>query len=682
MTEMIPAQVHQDIEDIGKAVNTDAIITPRYGAPFKSLPMIAREIYADVLDLRTNKADKIDVDAALSTKAPQATTYTKLEVDSALSAKAPQSNTYTKAEVDTTFAAYVGGRKAYTTLALAQAAQASLPANTAIEVTNDGANNGTYQWNGTTLTKSDYDPLTQAKTYTNKYTTGREVEFLKPSEILGAAIIPASPTSQFEVLGNHVNFTDGFYIGAGGALFPFASTRISDYIKISPNDSFTITPSLTYIGAVYDKYLQFLGMLSGTEGGTATVTITQANAAFVRFNISIPDVTRVYANIKKTTLPWLNTTPDNIADALEQIINSGANENILSGASFTDGGYIDNTNTVAAWPPYKYTSGFIPIEPSSRYVISFAALHVGVFFDENKNFIGSIPGTTGDGVYNYEFTTPASARYVKINISKQDDPIQTVRLKGYGLGLKTKSGWDNKKIAWYGTSIPAGYPYSNTDAERDVFSHANLAVHDLGGEIINKCVPAGGVGLGVNLSFVRTTDAINYQNSLLNLIGTANEPDLVVFDYGVNDYDQDPADIDAFDPNDPFDSGNTGTKTKLDTRDTSTFIGAYNTIIDAMLTAKPDMKFCFITHFSFDNASPNIAVKKDNWKKLIQCQQALADYWSAPILNLHEKTGYRNRNGFNSITPAMPDHIHPASGNGESVESLRNIVRDFLVSIG
>lgn len=72
-----------------------------------------------------------------------------------------------KIYVDTTFSAYVGGRKAYQTLALAQAAQATLPANTVIEVTNDGANNGTYQWNGTTLTKSVYDPLTQAKAYTD-----------------------------------------------------------------------------------------------------------------------------------------------------------------------------------------------------------------------------------------------------------------------------------------------------------------------------------------------------------------------------------------------------------------------------------------------------------------------------------------------------------------------------------
>ncbi|MDM1279027.1 DUF2817 domain-containing protein [Acinetobacter indicus] len=115
----------------------------------------------------STKASNEYVDNQLSLKAPQATTYTKIEVDNALSTKAPQSNTYTKAEVDTTFAAYAGGRKAYTTLALAQADQANLTVNTAIEVTNDSTseNNGTYQWDGTTLTKSAYDPLNQAKEY-------------------------------------------------------------------------------------------------------------------------------------------------------------------------------------------------------------------------------------------------------------------------------------------------------------------------------------------------------------------------------------------------------------------------------------------------------------------------------------------------------------------------------------
>lgn len=70
-----------------------------------------------------------------------------------------------KTYVDNALTAIAGGHKAYQTLAAAQAAQATLPANTVVEVTNDptSSNNGTYQWNGTALTKSAYDPLTQAK---------------------------------------------------------------------------------------------------------------------------------------------------------------------------------------------------------------------------------------------------------------------------------------------------------------------------------------------------------------------------------------------------------------------------------------------------------------------------------------------------------------------------------------
>ncbi|HDJ7834076.1 TPA: hypothetical protein PRO12_001869, partial [Acinetobacter baumannii] len=34
--------LERDIDDTGKAVNSDSIITPRYGLPFKSLPMLSR----------------------------------------------------------------------------------------------------------------------------------------------------------------------------------------------------------------------------------------------------------------------------------------------------------------------------------------------------------------------------------------------------------------------------------------------------------------------------------------------------------------------------------------------------------------------------------------------------------------------------------------------------------------
>ena len=64
----------------------------------------------------------------------------------------------------------VGGHKGFATLALAQAAQGTLPAGSVVEVTNDStvSNNGVYLWNGTTLTKSAYDPLTESKTYADE----------------------------------------------------------------------------------------------------------------------------------------------------------------------------------------------------------------------------------------------------------------------------------------------------------------------------------------------------------------------------------------------------------------------------------------------------------------------------------------------------------------------------------
>lgn len=103
---------------------------------------------------------KADTDADFATKANKATTLAGYGIADA----------YTKAQVDSSIAAVSGGHKAYQTLALAQAAQATLPVNSVVEITNDGANNGTYQWNGTTLTKSAYDPLNQAKSYTDTKT--------------------------------------------------------------------------------------------------------------------------------------------------------------------------------------------------------------------------------------------------------------------------------------------------------------------------------------------------------------------------------------------------------------------------------------------------------------------------------------------------------------------------------
>ena len=79
--------------------------------------------------------------------------------------------------VDAGLTAVAAGHKAYTTLALAQASQATLPANIIVEVTNDPtiSNNGTYQWNGANLTKSTHDPLAQANQYAGELISSQAV---------------------------------------------------------------------------------------------------------------------------------------------------------------------------------------------------------------------------------------------------------------------------------------------------------------------------------------------------------------------------------------------------------------------------------------------------------------------------------------------------------------------------
>ena len=86
-------------------------------------------------------------------------------------------NKHVKDKVDLQIATIPSGRKGYKTYAEAQAAQASLPTNTLVEVTNDTdtTKNGVYLWDGVTLAKSTYDPLTQAKEYARQVSNYQQI---------------------------------------------------------------------------------------------------------------------------------------------------------------------------------------------------------------------------------------------------------------------------------------------------------------------------------------------------------------------------------------------------------------------------------------------------------------------------------------------------------------------------
>lgn len=77
-----------------------------------------------------------------------------------------------EAEIDAKTNANGVGNRAYKTYAKMDADKTNIPAKSKVTVTNDptSSNNGDWQWDGSSFTKSAYDPISQANAYTDEKT--------------------------------------------------------------------------------------------------------------------------------------------------------------------------------------------------------------------------------------------------------------------------------------------------------------------------------------------------------------------------------------------------------------------------------------------------------------------------------------------------------------------------------
>jgi lysophospholipase L1-like esterase len=291
-----------------------------------------------------------------------------------------------------------------------------------------------------------------------------------------------------------------------------------------------------------------------------------------------------------------------------------------------------------------------------------------------------VVATTGDPVSMDTTTINTFFGALAFNPRFYVDSLKTeLDLLSAKVDTANQSYWSDKKIAWYGTSISAGYPHTDN---QDVYAFPNIAVKKLGGVILNYAKPNGIIrsnnangtptGRADEYCFTSTTNGgTNYQDSMVALIGTENDPDLFMFNYGTNDLDEDAADYNLFDPTDPYNATMAITR-----RDLDTFIGSVNTVIDALILAKPKARFCFVTHFSGDSYNGGLDFSKGN-----AILEALADYWAVPVLQMYKKTGWINNGITNNIALWAPDGIHPAGDtSGDSVALLAEMVKSFLIN--
>jgi lysophospholipase L1-like esterase len=194
--------------------------------------------------------------------------------------------------------------------------------------------------------------------------------------------------------------------------------------------------------------------------------------------------------------------------------------------------------------------------------------------------------------------------------------------------------WAGKRISIYGTSVTAG-------AGADVgHSFVDLLSAWLGAEIDNQGVGASGIvwdgtrerSLSATREELRNKGFDPSQSFETKLLGKRS--DLVIFDHHYNDRDRSIGE--------PL------------SQDKSTFFGAYNFIISALILDNPTVRFCFTTPHSL--YAPDGRYNFET-AKVREAMMAVASRYCVPILDVSRLSGFDELR-----TPLfLPDLIHPGN---------------------
>lgn len=527
---------------------------------------------------------------------------------------------------------------------------------------------------------------------------------------------------------------NGYYDKASGAFVANASYLSRKYDIQNVSDQLFVTSvvqgGLLAMACYYDES----GVLISSENpGTNGVDDT-----YVREQATVPEGTR-YIGLSSKAAEGYAVLEDGIQGSLNElnsritIIENTANDYVEQPgvAESQDGYYSYSTGTFVAFSEYK--SKKFPINPLKQYyatsLISGSSLGLASYYTASGTFISSQnKGTNGvRKQYTRELLTiPSNAAYIGMT-SKTDYAI----LESFGFALITKSEaeviideklaaytepnyWTDKKIVWFGTSIPAqGYPQIvGTLLGANITNEAQGSSMARRGKI-DQTDGYGWTGLAWQNVGYALSQTISEKNELINnwdtwkslLTNTPPDPlpsatadlfldcsyenrlyrhltsqggtsaDLYVFDHGHND-------------NLSSDTDEQYTSVPVDSRDRNTFIGAVNFLIDEILKDNPRARILFIGHY--ENARKT---------RISEAQEVLAEYWDFPLIKLWEKTGwsqqqvettgywssgvwYPSGGATQTLTLTqiwMQDDLHPASTEAKTL--IASLLSEFIKQV-
>jgi len=212
--------------------------------------------------------------------------------------------------------------------------------------------------------------------------------------------------------------------------------------------------------------------------------------------------------------------------------------------------------------------------------------------------------------------------------------------------------WTGKKILWVGTSIPWQFQPNSYPQRIAKLLGATVINRAISGSTIISFAPVSGVGGQLGLSgtayehqhYGPFSDANSYDRNIGDFL---SQVDLVVIDHGHNDT--------------PLLPDRLGT---ISSMDKGTLYGAFNWIINEILSTKPKMRIVLMSPpnlYQYGGEEPSVT----NFKSLVTAVQDIADKWCFPYFKWSSVSGMNARAMTERILTT--DGIHPSVFESDSI---------------
>lgn len=328
-------------------------------------------------------------------------------------------------------------------------------------------------------------------------------------------------------------------------------------------------------------------------------------------------------------------------------------------------------------------SDFIEVKGGEQYWIKYAYPYTMFFYDDNKNFIRGLvlsnlvsPVPVNNIAENVVFTTPLNCKYIRYNSKYTHMSLQCV---GYGDLILTDeeieitsslieipylkvrqtintSNWCEKNFITLGDSITAqdGKPYTQGDVGAIARGYQTIIKENLGFKnYTNKGVSGRPISNGsVNGDgTVETGRNIDY-----------TQYDLCIIAGGTND----------FKLNMPLG------ELKASDFDETTFYGAYQSLVETILTSNQLIRLCLFTPLQRDHSGYDIGYVNTAGYKLrdyVEAIEKIGEKYSLPVCDLYRNSGITKL----TLNTFTMDGLHP---NDVGYKRMGDYASHFINGIG